>query len=163
MSADLTLFVAFLAALGIGSVTAAIVGWFSAISRYRQEWINALRDDISELFKQVQIYSLPLTGPMGIVTKEREKQKEEAKFNAEFCLRRIQLRLNTTEKLHKDLNSQLRDFVVSSGYSVDMLKAETAARTAQELLKDEWSATKYPVFRERIERYRGKRKKRVNP
>jgi hypothetical protein len=39
-----------LAAFGFGSIVAALLGWFGAkavaISNHRQNWINALRDDL---------------------------------------------------------------------------------------------------------------------
>lgn len=53
------LWVALVAALGIGSIMAAVLGWFGskavAISNHRQNWINALRDDIVAYLKAIEI------------------------------------------------------------------------------------------------------------
>lgn len=52
-------FIALIAAIGIGSIIAAIVGWWSAkavaISNHRQNWINALRDDLVTFLKEVDV------------------------------------------------------------------------------------------------------------
>lgn len=47
-------FVALLAAIGVGTIISALVGHLVAISNHRQDWINALRDDLAEYFKALE-------------------------------------------------------------------------------------------------------------
>ena len=51
--------IALIAALGIGLVLASVVGWWSAkavaISNHRQNWIYALRDDILTYLKEIEV------------------------------------------------------------------------------------------------------------
>jgi hypothetical protein len=40
--------ISLIAGIGIGSILAAIIGWFVAITNHRQSWINDLRKDIAD-------------------------------------------------------------------------------------------------------------------
>jgi hypothetical protein len=58
MTSRTSTWLALLAGLGIGSILAAVVGWVSAkavtISNHRQNWINALRDDLVEYLRGIE-------------------------------------------------------------------------------------------------------------
>jgi hypothetical protein len=45
--------IALLAGIGVGSIAAALIGWFVAISGHRQAWINSLRDDLASFLMQL--------------------------------------------------------------------------------------------------------------
>ena len=42
--------IALIAEIGIGSIIAGVISWIVAISNQRQQWINALREDIADYF-----------------------------------------------------------------------------------------------------------------
>lgn len=46
--------IALLAGIGVGSIAAALIGWFVAISGHRQAWINLLRDDLASFLQQLE-------------------------------------------------------------------------------------------------------------
>src|SRR5258706_15495036 len=89
-----------IAAFGVGSIVAAIVGWASAravaISNHRQNWINGLREDIVAFLKEIDLLHFRLAKMnRGGDTDEPEKQKELL-ASAFLIRRRYRLRLNKT-------------------------------------------------------------------
>jgi len=61
--------VAFLAAVGIGTIIAAFLGLLGvkavAISYHRQNWINALREDLALYLKEIDMMHLRLSKTFG--------------------------------------------------------------------------------------------------
>ena len=71
----------FIAVLGIGSIVAALITWRTAISNYRQAWINDLRDDISTYLKELEAMHYAIGNLFSAETDETlEKQKQEARI-----------------------------------------------------------------------------------
>ncbi len=99
--------IALLSALGFGSVVAASLSRWSVISNHRQNWINALRDDLVEYMKQIDAVhylvskGAALSGEEAIIKNTDEQQ--EAQNAALLVYRRILLRLNITEGEHIEL------------------------------------------------------------
>jgi hypothetical protein len=146
MSNPIAQVIAFLAALGVGSITAALIGWFNAISGYRQAWINAVREDIAEFFKQMHVFARMISSYPDSSSADKDQKIEQARLDAEFYLRRIKMRLNTTETLHQELATLLTDIQDTTHSLVDRVKADKAIVAAQALLKEEWSATNIRFF-----------------
>ena len=105
-----------LAGLGIGSIAASFIGWFSAkaitISNHRQNWINALREDIVVFLQEVDKMSHAMS--MAMTSSDPSKKVTEpesirtARDSARLVYRRILLRLNMTEPLHIKLGELLK-------------------------------------------------------
>jgi hypothetical protein len=138
-------FIAFLAAIGIGTLVAAGISHLTTISGFRQAWINALRDDLAEFLKALQKLDYVITDWMQD-SKKHDAERREATLAVLFVFQRVRLRLNRTEDMHIQLERRLRSFLdqplgqtLSDGRSVD----ETVD-LARRVLKSEWDVTKYP-------------------
>jgi hypothetical protein len=94
-----TSWITLIAAFGVGSVMASFVGWWSAkavaISNHRQNWINALRDDLVSYLNEIEIvhYRLTQTSRNGATTDDLDRL-QDARRAALAAYRRILLRLN---------------------------------------------------------------------
>lgn len=135
---------AFLAVFGIGSIIAALIARGVAIAQLRQSWINALRDDLAEVFatsdRIAKLVRDPDTTPAGA---ERLTEQSHLSMAAH---RRVLLRLNPSEPLHLELKAKLDDLARVGGHDAYMGKIDSALETAQSLLKKEWEVTKYGSF-----------------
>jgi hypothetical protein len=143
--------IALVAALGVGSVIAAVVGWWSAkavtISNHRQNWINVLRDDLVTYLKEVDVLHFMMAkilGPGG-TTDDLEKQ-QEARNAAMLVYRRILMRLNMTEPRSIQLADRLRDLMTITSGAADEARVDAVVNASRELLKQEWAVTKYGIF-----------------
>jgi hypothetical protein len=88
-----------LAALGIGSIIAAIIDRSAAISNHRQNWINELREDLATFLKEIDVLHYRMSRILeGNVTtamiEDLEENKQEARNSAMLADRRI---LNATK------------------------------------------------------------------
>jgi hypothetical protein len=145
---------ALFAAVGIGTVIAAIVGWFGskavAISNHRQNWINALRDDLVTYLKEIDAahYVAPKVGGSGgqPSTTEDVESLHDTRDAALLVYRRILLRLNMTEKLHIELAERLKDLLIVKNTTADSHRIDEVVILARQVLKYEWAVTKYGVF-----------------
>lgn len=146
--------IALIAALGFGSVIAAIVGWWSAkavaISNHRQNWINALRDDLVTLLKEIDVLHYKVTmlsGDRGppFTIEDLEKQ-QDARNNAMLVYRRVLMRLNTTESDHVALGQALEELMHISDTTSDVKKTAAVVDLSRAVLKAEWEVTKYGLF-----------------
>lgn len=137
--------ISLIAGIGIGSILAAIIGWFVAISNHRQEWINALRDDLALYLKELEVMHyaigdlLHLYGPSA---QPFEQKKREARIAVLFVYRRIQLRLNPNEALHNQLMGKLDRLQLVETATPDPILLMETANIAQEVLRQEWEACK---------------------
>jgi hypothetical protein len=148
MSSGMTTLTSLLAVLGIGTIVAAAISWRIAISNYRQAWINALRDDIAALLKDLEdlhhVFAfVPLDDGW-------EASKHEARLKILFSYWRIVLRLNRTEGLHQELRQRLDELMLVRDRVPDRTSVEQAIDLARRILKQEWEVTKYGVFRRPI-------------
>jgi hypothetical protein len=141
-----------IAAFGVGSIVAAIVGWWGAkavaISNHRQNWINALRDDIVTYLKEVDLFYFRMAtlfrGPSDTDDLERQQQ---ARASVLLIYRRIRLRLNMEETLSIKLADELFALVEKIDSNVPNAdRIERVIRLSGAVLKREWAVTKYGIF-----------------
>jgi hypothetical protein len=139
--------ISLITALGVGSVVAAILSRWSVISNLRQNWINALRDDLATYLTEIDAMHFRLRrlydGPA--TTDDLEKQ-QETRNAALLVYRRILLRLNTEEVEHVALAESLKNLLTIKTTAVDTRGIDVAITTARRLLKQEWNVTKYGIF-----------------
>jgi hypothetical protein len=142
--------IAILSALGFGSVVAAALSRWSVISNHRQNWINALRDDLVEHMKQIDAVhyivskGAVLSGEKAIIKNTDDQQ--EAQNAALLVYRRILLRLNLTEEEHIELANGLKALVDDQSDFANPAQVEGVITLAREVLKQEWAVTKYGPF-----------------
>jgi hypothetical protein len=160
------IWVALIAAVGIGTIIAAVVGLLSAkavaISYHRQNWINALREDLALYLKEIDVMHLRLSKMFGHLgqpgTTEDLERQQESRTEALLVYRRILLRLNMRELPHIALEEKLRDLLVVQGRVLDSQKVDAVIIAARQLLKHEWEVTKYGVFTSIISKLRRTRR-----
>lgn len=138
-------FIALLAAIGVGTIISAFVGHLIAISNHRQDWINALRDDLAEFFKALESLGYAVRDYIQDSAKFDNKRRE-ARIAFLFIFERIRLRLNRTEDLHVQLEQKLRQFLDNPILEQleDRTKIGEAIDLARIVLKREWEVIKYP-------------------
>lgn len=141
------------AAFGIGSVVAAIVGWFSAkavaISNHRQNWINALRDDLAIYISSIDVVRrrfMKISGTNGSGTTDDLEALHDARNSALLVRDRIRLRLNMAEELHQDLDRRLNYVLIVDQPNPLVEKIEEIVIVARKILKQEWEVAKYGIF-----------------
>jgi hypothetical protein len=140
-----TTFIALLAAIGIGTIIAALLAHLTTISNFRQAWINALQDDLSEFFKSLEAMNYALQDYFKDSVAGEEKRRT-ARIAILFAYERIRLRLNRDEALHIELERKLRAFLDEplGDILANRAKVDETAEVARRLLKAEWATTKYP-------------------
>ena len=144
--------IALITALGVGSIIAAVVGWWSAkavaISNHRQNWINELRDDMVNYLKAVDAVHWRL----GMLENSQDRGDEgleklhEVRGAALLAYRRILLRLNMTEPASVDVARRLEKLLVVSKKVADQDDIGEAVFACRVVLRQEWAVTKYGVF-----------------
>jgi hypothetical protein len=135
-----------IAVLGVGSIVAAVISWFVAISNHRQAWINALREDIATYLKELEFMYHPSDILHGDGNRTLEQIKRETHAAAQFTYWRIVMRLNRSESMHIELREKLDELMKAGGEGPDGGKIEKAIDLARQVLKQEWEVTKYGVF-----------------
>lgn len=151
-----------IAALGIGSFLSAMVGKAVAISNHRQNWIDALRDDLVSFLKEVDVLHFRMAkilGPGG-TTDDLEKQ-QDARNAAMMAYRRVLMRLNMTEELHVNLAHGLRALMTVSTTTADENKINAVVNASREVLKYEWAVAKYGMWLRWRDREQFRKKKQV--
>jgi hypothetical protein len=140
-------FITLIAAIGFGSIISALIGHHVAISGHRQAWINALRDDLAEFVRRLDVLAYAIRDWMNDSEADGVEQKRRvARTDLLLVYERIRLRLNQSEASHIELEAKLTAFI-----DEPLLKnLETRTRInelialARKILKDEWEVTKYP-------------------
>jgi len=146
------LWVTVIAAVGVGSIMAAAVGWMSskavAISNHRQNWINALRDDLVAFFKGIDEMNhiVPALFDSRDDNAVFEEKKHEARIAALMVYRRLLLLLNIDDPLHNALIEKLNALLTIEGVVEDSHRIDAAIETARRVLKHEWEKTKYGML-----------------
>jgi hypothetical protein len=118
------------------------------VSANRQAWINALRDDLSELFELVTWLFLLRPGTHS--GEEGYKYVAERRSRIRLLKNRVRLRLNPTEDTSAALLSSIEKLhsLAHGGATGDDREVEfndqmeTAVANAQEILKSEWKRVK---------------------
>lgn len=142
-----------LAAL-IGAVVSFIITVLSKeqkISEFRQQWIDALRNDLSEYASQLGMLHIAFkaaTNPEGKFEIERflisESAMHEAFIKVGILVNRIRLRLNPVE--HKIFISKLNALesgaLKSENWEGFLGKLDDVLKDSQTLLKTEWEIVK---------------------
>jgi hypothetical protein len=136
-----------IAAFGVGSIVAAIVGWASAravaISNHRQNWINGLREDIVAFLKEIDLLHFRLAKMRrGGDTDDLEKQ-QELRASGLLIRRRIRLRLNMTESPSVKLDAALEALMTIDSAVANQDRVDAVIKASAAVLKHEWAATKY--------------------
>lgn len=149
-----------IAAFGIGTIIAAVFGWWGAravaISNHRQNWINALRDDITEFLKHLDILRIVVPEMMRAETLERHEasnqKKDEARIGLLIAYRRTMMRLNMTEARHVKLANLLTGIVSTplltgaANANATVEQVNQVLEAARVVLKYEWDVAKYGMF-----------------
>lgn len=127
------------------------------ISEFRQAWINALRDEISEYISKadewIEMYLDFNSEPDQEVKAEIHPKLNLVKYDAFRTLRKIEMRFKPDDLKANALLSSLLNLLdpakLSSGspYSSWRRLADDAILQARHLLKEEWETTKNPFKR----------------
>lgn len=156
-----------IAALGIGSVIAAVVGWWSAkavaISNHRQNWINALREDLALFLKEVDTLHYRMSILLGDnstpATQDDLEKQQDARNSAMLSYRRILMRLNMTETPSIQLSDRLFDLMTITNKVADSEKINAVLIASRQVLSQEWAVTKYGIFTWPVMKFKLWRKK----
>ena len=143
-----------IAAIGIGTIIASVVGWWSAkavaISNHRQNWINALRDDLVTYLKEIDSVHYRMNKLLKNSevpgTSDDSEKLQETRTAALLVYRRILLRLNMTERLHVQLAQNLKDLLIVKDNTADDQRIDAVVTLSRQVLKNEWAVTKYGIF-----------------
>jgi hypothetical protein len=153
-----------LAAFGFGSVVAALLGWFAAkavaISNHRQNWINALRDDLVVFLKEVDALHFRITKLQRQGEPQDLEKQQDARNSAMMAYRRVLMRLNTTEHLHVNLADRLKELMIINSTTADTEKIDAVVNASRDVLKYEWAVTKYGAFTKPLVTFKTWRKRR---
>ncbi len=124
------------AALGFGTIVAALITRWNAVSQLRQAWVNDLRLDIADFFSAVEALEVASANRL-----THSEKYGECRAKALYVQRRVLLRLNLRERSHRDLSRDLsamlvggarREGVLGSGLVDHSQKMTVAARAMAE-------------------------------
>lgn len=111
----------------------------STVSIHRQQWIDALRNDIAEL--------LVICSRLHRAKNESLSERNSLAVEAQLFISRIELRLNPGEEPHSELVRLLRDCLRAANGSSEATKDWPSTRrdtldAAKAVLKAEWRVVK---------------------
>lgn len=129
--------ISLLAALGIGSIVAASISRWNAISQLRQAWVDSLRSEIASFFNAIEKVSEALNG-----SAEARLDLRPRRDHTMFVYRQILLRLNLREQSHRELNRSLKE-LLTIGQGIDLVRVDRALMLSRRVLKAEWQRTKF--------------------
>jgi hypothetical protein len=136
--------------IGIGAVIAAFVTGRAVrlvkISEHRQNWINALRDDVAEFIAdahsvQADTKDLISLSPELAQRDELQRRINTKKDGADTLLLKIILRLNPKEDDHIELEKLLNE--LREGKAINAELEKRAIEQARIVFKREWDVAKY--------------------
>ena len=143
-----------IAAIGFGSIVAAWIARLTAISGFRQAWINALREDFAEWMKQQEIARYNYQARLVHLTDENfDKARKcaakasKAQHTGSMLYYRIATRLNFSEPDHRVLLLALTE--VGSQDNEKRSDPTLIARSidaAAKVFKREWEVTKWGML-----------------
>jgi hypothetical protein len=126
-------------------------------SEFRQEWINALRNELATYMSQINLARDLASTPYESAS-EKIKSLSEAVTKLNFSAFSINLRLNSSEKFSQDVISSMTDFqtlfAATDQIDPDEIRPiETRFLVASKaLLKSEWRRVKRGEFTYRVTR-----------
>ena len=127
-------------------ITAAWISHSAKISEFRQAWINGLRDDLAMYFRELEALHFHVGRILKASDSEKlgelEQKKQDTRNSLLFAYRRILLRLNMKETLHRELSTKLKAFLTVEQRVPDQDKVDDVIALSQAVLKEEWEATK---------------------
>ncbi len=136
--------------IGGGAVIAAFVAGraakFVKISEHRQNWINALRDDVAEYIASAHRVQAD-TKDLILLQQDAEqrdsiRQRIDTKKDvADTLLMKVVLRLNPKENDHIALEKRLKELREAKG--IDLELENCAIEQARVVFKREWDVAKY--------------------
>ena len=114
----------------------------TVVSSNRQNWINSLREEVSELISLVEAFDRNTRTllPSRETSQEAQRRRLDFEDRANLMLRRIQLRLNEGEQDHLDLIGLLQKFVAAMRH--DAILEDRIIKLTQKILKAEWNRVK---------------------
>lgn len=130
----------------LATLAAAWISHAAKISEFRHSWINGLRDDLATYFRALEAVHfcvgrlLKNTDPTKL--DEIEQNKHDARSELLFAYRRILLRLNMKENLHRDLSEKLKEFWLIEERVPNQEQVEKGIELSQTVLKEEWEVAK---------------------
>lgn len=139
------------AAIGLGSIVASLISYWGsravAIANHRQNWINALRDDLANFLKEVDVMHFRIAMLLRLGQQDDLEKQQDCRNSAMLAYRRVLMRLNMTEALHASLIDSLNDLMTIDSPAADPTKMSAAVRASSDVLKYEWAVAKYGIFR----------------
>lgn len=143
IAATATLFAA-----GIAATVSFVVSVLSKeqkTSEFRQQWIDALREDMAELIGELSVLHVVATDNVniGIVTRENFAELYDNIVKARMLITRIELRVNPME--HQKLLEALHEQRKMGSEPNDEIRHEAIERLvaeSQAVLKTEWDRVK---------------------
>jgi hypothetical protein len=143
--------------LVIAVIVVAFIGRSAIVCYHRQARLNALRDDLAQFFAIIEV-AQSRTPSQGGETNNLERQ-QKARADALLIYRRILLRLNMNEPLHRRLEKALETLLLRNKVlnQDELAAAVTLART---VLNEEWDVTNYGALAEPVAAFK-KQWKRV--
>lgn len=118
-----------------------------AISNNRQNWINALREDIAAFLKEIDLLHLRLSQMHreGATTDDLDR-KTEVRAATLLLYRRIRMRLNMTETPSKALREALDALMTIDSSVADAARIEAVLQASSVVFRQEWVVTKYGML-----------------
>jgi hypothetical protein len=127
------------AALGFGTIIAAVFTRWNSVSQLRQAWVNDLRSEIADFFDAIEgVRELAGQG-------QTPSDFAARRSKALHLYRKVQLRLNMSEHNHRLLNKRLTGLLTLNAVA-PLDRVDAAILAARRVLKEEWERTKYGPF-----------------
>jgi hypothetical protein len=127
----------------IAAITAALISRSVMISNHRQAWINGLREDLAAFFTGLDVIHFQLAMVAENSDVSRLEEHDTAKRNLLLAFRKILMRLNMNESLHRELEAALRSLLEVRAEGANEATISAAVTLARTVLKREWEVTKY--------------------
>jgi hypothetical protein len=128
----------------VAAVAAALIARSVMISNHRQAWINGLREDVASFFAAIDVIHFKMANLSRVGDASKLEDQQEARNEALLAYRKILMRLNMNEPLHKQLEKSLESLL--QGKTVDQDELTATVTLARSILKREWEVTKYGPF-----------------
>ncbi len=128
----------------VAAVTAALITRSVMVSNHRQAWINGLREDLAAFFTAIDVLDLKTSKVSEDPAHVEEHQK--ARNDALLAYRKILMRLNMNETLHRQLEKSLQSLLAVEAKAANQDELMAAVTLARTILKQEWEVTKYGPF-----------------
>jgi hypothetical protein len=87
----------------VAAVAAALIARSVMISNHRQAWINGLREDVASFFAAIDVIHFNMANLSRVGDASKLEDQQEARNEALLAYRKILMRLNMNEPLHKQL------------------------------------------------------------